>query len=361
MSTSQFFQTHLDRVSRSFAFCVAELEAPLREWVGLSYLLCRLLDTIEDSAWEFRDKKLQHFKEFQEFLQAPAADEAILAWIAGFPCDLVEGERLLVQDSRLLFSSLHALPSAPRGIISRTADSMARGMIHFARRESDGSVGIESLEELNQYCFFVAGIVGELLTELFAEFEPSFPRSGPELEAIIHDSHHFGLFLQKINILKDQLTDETQGRRFIPSREAVLQSLSLHAGHASNYLRAIPLHQRPFRLFCAWSLFLGLGSLPWIQMGWKDGQSLKLPRSVAQELIQNLREIIDDPEKLDALLNEFLESLPEAAQTSPASASEGSAHSEAKLQEWFPQSYLRPISQSSLERLGLIPCSSVST
>ncbi len=49
LKEAEFYQTHLDRVSRSFAFCIRQLPDPLRGWVGLSYLLCRILDTIEDS------------------------------------------------------------------------------------------------------------------------------------------------------------------------------------------------------------------------------------------------------------------------------------------------------------------------
>ena len=52
MQTIGFYQTHLDRVSRSFAFCIKKLESPLRQWVSLAYLLCRVLDTVEDSIWE---------------------------------------------------------------------------------------------------------------------------------------------------------------------------------------------------------------------------------------------------------------------------------------------------------------------
>ena len=50
MQTISFYQTHLDRVSRSFAFCIKKLESPLRQWVSLAYLLCRVLDTVEDSS-----------------------------------------------------------------------------------------------------------------------------------------------------------------------------------------------------------------------------------------------------------------------------------------------------------------------
>ena len=51
MSEIAYYQPHLDRVSRSFAFCIARLEGEMREWVSLSYLLCRLLDTVEDAPW----------------------------------------------------------------------------------------------------------------------------------------------------------------------------------------------------------------------------------------------------------------------------------------------------------------------
>src|SRR5204862_458636 len=49
MRSPEFYQGHLDAVSRSFALCIPQLAAPFRQHVALSYLLLRVLDTVEDA------------------------------------------------------------------------------------------------------------------------------------------------------------------------------------------------------------------------------------------------------------------------------------------------------------------------
>ena len=39
----------LPRVSRTFALGIGQLRPPLRETVGVAYLICRILDTVEDT------------------------------------------------------------------------------------------------------------------------------------------------------------------------------------------------------------------------------------------------------------------------------------------------------------------------
>ena len=69
------------------------------------------------------------------------------------------------------------------------------------------------MSELFRYCYIVAGIVGELLTELFLLQVPSLARVESRLRA---EAAAFGEALQLVNILKDRDRDAKEGRRFIP-------------------------------------------------------------------------------------------------------------------------------------------------
>jgi hypothetical protein len=71
----------------------------------------------------------------------------------------------------------------------------------------------------------------------------------------------FGLFLQKVNILKDQPTDEVEGRFLVPTRPGVLRSTLQDAESAWRYIQCIPSAWPGYQLFCAWSYFLGLETL----------------------------------------------------------------------------------------------------
>src|SRR3989338_5910734 len=92
------YQIHLDRVSRSFAFCIARLEGEFRGWVGLSYLLCRILDTVEDAPWASAEERDAADCDFEACLAAAPDEQKVKSWAARFPA-VPEGERALLLDS----------------------------------------------------------------------------------------------------------------------------------------------------------------------------------------------------------------------------------------------------------------------
>lgn len=301
-----FYPTHLERVSRSFAFCIAQLEGNFRDWVSLSYLLCRILDTVEDASWPNSESQAEAYKQFQEFLAAPAQPAALQAWIASFPGGISEGERLLIQDSGECFARYHALPPKIKEMMSTSILNMFRGMRFFStERKDSAAIRLRDLNDVNQYCFFVAGVVGDLLTNLLAG-----KSNAPVNPSQLLDGHHFGLFLQKVNLLKDQEEDERQGRFLVaPSREALLGSLKANGEGAIRYILALPVKERGYRIFCAWSLFLGLCSLRWMERSTIFGLPMmnKPPRLRTKWLMRQVRDLIDDNERL---LELFQRSLP---------------------------------------------------
>lgn len=339
MGEISFYQPHLDRVSRSFAFCIARLEGEMREWVSLSYLLCRLLDTVEDASWPDQESQDQAFDLFRAFMEAPPSPEAVKGWAAMFG-DIDPGEKLLVEDSHHCFTNLHALPPAVREKIRGPVMNMYRGMRHFLKdRREHGGLRLRTLAEVNQYCFFVAGLVGELLTELVSHRWPAIPRTARNYL----DAHHFGLFLQKINLLKDQAKDEKEGRFLVPSRTELLASLGRDAEGAIRYLQSLPIAEKGFRLFCAWSLFLGLASLPWIERSRLLGIFSKIPRIFTETLLKRVESLIDDNHALLTLFREMLPKLP-VAQPLAAAPSEI---------RWMKEAYRGPLSPREFRELGL--------
>ena len=295
---------HLARVSRSFAACIAELEPPLAEWVGLGYLLCRLLDTVEDAPWASPEAQQAHFAAALRLCAAPAAPDVVAAWAAGLPDAIAPGERALLDDAPALLADLHALPPAPRAAMQVTLARMGRGMQGFARRRKrSGEVRLRDVMEVNRYCYVVAGVVGHLLSDLYACAQPKGARALDPVDAV-----HFGLFLQKVNLLKDRAEDEREGRFWLPDADAIRQSLRANAEGAARYLCAIDRAQRGFRLFCAFSLVLGAYSLQLY-----DGRAAaKLDRAETLALFAQLRDTVDDQAALDAALAAALAQLPPA-------------------------------------------------
>lgn len=319
-SRADFYQTHLDRVSRSFAFCIARLEEPLRAQVGLSYLICRILDTIEDAEWREWTAQERAFLRFESFLtddQEVATEVA--RWVSNFPEGLAEGERLLLADAGDIFADFHALPETIRSFLRDAVLSMSRGMRYFLRERSGGDGGgrslhLKTLSDVNRYCFFVAGIVGEVLTRLLTEQCDALGVRPAEFSPrVLEDGFRFGLFLQKVNLLKDQRSDEVFGRFLVPDRPVVFQSLLEDARFAIRYIVDLPRGLASYRLFCAWSLFLGLASLPWIERSFQDNAPIKIPRVRTQELLAQIETVVEDPDALPSFFDEWFAAAREVA------------------------------------------------
>jgi phytoene/squalene synthetase len=303
----EFYQAHLDRVSRSFAFCIQALASPLRGWVSLAYLMCRVLDTVEDSPWQNRALRDEVYAEFEGFLSARPAAAVVQAWSQKFPPTIPEGEKLLLKDAYPLFKDLHGLPAGAKLSLQSAIFKMYRGMRHYANtQDSAGSLKLKDLVDANRYCYFVAGVVGELLTGLVLEYRQEF-RPGPEF---MKNAFHFGLFLQKVNLLKDQRGDEKEGRFLVPNRQVMLASLRENARGAIDYITALPTDEKGYRTFCAWSLFLGAASLPFIEQAYQENDGSKIPRSATQEILSAIVEIAQNNEELRQTLDEYLPMLP---------------------------------------------------
>lgn len=338
MDKASLYQSHLERVSRSFAFCIAQLKSPLREWVGLSYILCRLVDTVEDSRWPDKTNQLEAFSRFSEMIEKLPAPIEVEAWVGRFPTQIPDGERLLLQDSLQFFTDLHALPQAARQAVQSTVLNMTRGMEYFCR-QSQGCLRLENGHAANQYCFFVAGVIGELLTKLLELTTENFQMS----TRMLVDSFHFGLYLQKINLLKDQMVDQKEGRYLVFSREQMMADLRTNARRALEYLKAIPLSRTDYRLFCAWSLFLGLISIPWIEKSWNEGRQMKISRTETFLFLGKVQVIVNDNAALENLFNEYIPEKPEQMQSQQAFS--GIA--------WFQQTYCGELEFAGMRELGL--------
>lgn len=194
----------LVKVSRSFAAVIRQLPSTMLVDIMIFYLVLRALDTVEDdtTAFESHDIKIGHLKSFRE--KALGDPEWSMDGVGE-----ADEKRLLQQ-----FPKCHrvyaALNPKSQEIIGDITQRMADGMAEFVGK--DLGQGTKDISEYNRYCHFVAGLVGEGLSRLFAQ-------SGLEKESFgkeVHLSDQMGLFLQKTNIIRDYLEDYVDGRAFWP-------------------------------------------------------------------------------------------------------------------------------------------------
>jgi farnesyl-diphosphate farnesyltransferase len=119
-------------------------------------------------------------------------------------------------------------------------------MADFVRRSADvGEIELADLADLERYCYVVAGIVGEMLTDLFLLGCETLEDIGVELR---QRASAFGEGLQLVNILKDSADDRREGRVFLPSgarRQDVFSLARKDLERAAEYCRLLQSHGAP--------------------------------------------------------------------------------------------------------------------
>ena len=193
-----FCYATLDRVSRSFAAVIQQLPDDLKDAVCIYYLVLRGLDSVEDDMDMEEGRKRALLLSFADRLKEPD-------WNLHGIGD-TEDYRHLLANFHKVIGAYQSLDESYQIIIWNSCADMASGMVEFGDRP------VQTMSDYDQYCHYVAGLVGYGLSDLFAG-------SGLEDEALSSQrtlSNHMGLFLQKTNIIRDFREDTLAGRNFWP-------------------------------------------------------------------------------------------------------------------------------------------------
>jgi farnesyl-diphosphate farnesyltransferase len=217
----------LERTSRTFALAIPLLPEPTRRHVGIAYLLFRIADTFEDAELWPRSRKLEALARFAQLLERPVPEEArreAERWLAEPPC-LDAGYLELLQQTPAVLAAFWRLDPGPRQLIGDHTRRTIEGMSRFVRRATpEGGIELADLDDLKGYCYVVAGIVGEMLTELFLLGRQAL---APVRRFLRERSARFGEALQLVNIIKDSLADAAHGRRFLPAGSDLAEVVAL--------------------------------------------------------------------------------------------------------------------------------------
>ena len=296
--------TALRQVSKTFALTIPRLPEPLRIVVANAYLLCRIADTIEDEpALPPAAKRSLE----EAFLDAVTGRTRAAAFArhaqALLSTQTPEAERALLGRLPLVLWITHALNPVQRSAIVRCLRVMTEGMCAFQQEASPA--GLTSLRELDRYCYCVAGVVGEMLTELIVDYEPAL---APRRSQLLPASLSFGHGLQLANILKDQWEDRSRGICWLPQdvfakhgvclaelqpgpqgpAYAAAQAQMIGLAHAYlyravDYALMMPARHAGIRDFILWSIGLALVGLRHLHActGPSRGLNALSPRSEA--------------------------------------------------------------------------------
>ena len=270
----------LESVSRTFALTIPLLPANLEKVVGNTYLLCRIVDTIEDAVCiDPKTKQVLSTLFVKTVLDPSYSEEFVKESLIALLNHPNHDEKDLIKNIPRVLRVLQSFDEKQRHAVAQCVQIMSEGMSYFHVRQNQA--GLEDLKEFEKYCYVVAGVVGEMLTTVFALHSAAFAKaiSGKESLAIA-----FGQALQMTNILKDSPEDQRRGVSWKP--KGVDQTELLVIAHQKledslRYIYCIPKSEPGIRQFCF--LAFGLAVLTLKQIArchqFQEGAEVKLTRA----------------------------------------------------------------------------------
>lgn len=338
----------LPEVSRTFALTIPQLPGELRLVVTNAYLLCRIADTIEDDGGLSVETKHQLHEEFIEVIagtrHARSFSERVVPMVSP---DMLPAEIDLIANTDRVVAVTHSFNATQRAALQRCVTVMCEGMPRFQTHKS--LRGLASLAEMNEYCYYVAGVVGEMLTELFIDYSTQAASRGDELRRL---AICFGQGLQMTNILKDVWEDRRTDTCWLPRDVFAARGFDLadlapgryveafgdgmrflvgvahgHLRRAVEYTMLLPASERGLRRFCLWAIGLAVFTLRKVHgnPAFNSGQEVKVSRSTVRATVLVGSAVAGSNTAIRMLFDLISRGLPlapmEEPLTAPASAS----------------------------------------
>ena len=303
------YQTRiLPGVSRTFALTIPVLPRRLADVVGNAYLLCRIADTIEDDPDLANRQKTEFHDRFLSVVKGREDAGAFAADLAPrLSPQILDDERDLVRNTPKVIRITCSFSDGERAALTRCLTVMCTGMPKFQRTKS--LRGLKSLGELGAYCYVVAGVVGEMLTDLFCIHCPELAKKRDDMLRL---AVSFGQGLQMTNILKDVWDDRRSGTCWLPRSmfadprfslermdelhgtqafrdglNALIGVTHRHLLNALTYTCHIPVREAGMRRFCLWAVGLAIMTLRKLHRTthFAPGQQVKVSRGTVKVVI----------------------------------------------------------------------------
>ncbi len=308
LSDDEFQAILLEGVSRTFALTIPQLPESLYGPVANAYLLCRIVDTIEDEVSLSANQKKYFCSEFINIVKSGANSELFALDLAPLLSEQTSpAEHSLVNVIPRVIQITHKFESDQIDALATCVEVMAQGMPIY--QALDLHSGLATLADLDRYCYHVAGCVGEMLAKLFCHYSSEINQHREELLKL---SVSFGQGLQMTNILKDIWDDAQRGVCWLPQdiftetgydlknltpetndehfRSGLKHLISIAHGHLQNaltYTQLIPSHEVGIRNFCLWALGMAVLTLKKIRqnLDFTQSEQVKISRSNVKKTI----------------------------------------------------------------------------
>lgn len=295
-------QELLVKTSRTFALCIPMMPGMLRDALGLGYLLLRNADTIEDAYRWPKARRIELLEAFKQLLQQPEPTSALeFAEMFSQIDDLEDADHLeLLQSTPFLLEQVALLPRPYVEAITEHVARVIEWMQKWVSMHDDHNrLTLLRLKQLDDYCYAVAGIVGELGTSLISLYRPTL--EGTRLLVLRSLETASGAGLQLTNIIKDVFRDHQHGRYYIPQeylpfenggRQEGLMPIVAHAYRnlclGREYVRAVPEEEFDIRKAILVPLLLAVATLRHLIEnldGLFEGADVKISRETVAEIV----------------------------------------------------------------------------
>jgi farnesyl-diphosphate farnesyltransferase len=328
----------LPLVSRTFALTIPQLPDPLDRVVTNAYLLCRIADAIEDEAALGPAQKTQLHNRFIAVIDGNEDADAFGREGRALLTDsTIAPERDLVANTARVIRITNTFPASQRAALRGCINKMCRGMPEFQHETKHH--GLATMTDMDRYCYTVAGVVGEMLTDLFCDYSDGVAAHHDAMWSL---ARSFGQGLQMVNILKDVWEDLERGFCWLPrdvfseggydlrklstthDRAAFTRGLETLIGVAHGHLRnaleytlLVPPSQGGIRLFLLWSIGLAVLTLRRLRdnPNYVHSDQVKVSRRAVGGVVLATRATVRSDVALRLLFNMAARGLPLASQT----------------------------------------------
>lgn len=306
----------LDLVSRSFALTIPLLDKNKKNKVEVQYLLARIIDTIEDSTHNIEDKETL-ITGFINILKTENTDNLENFKKIVIEHTINENDKVLIENADIVLKSFFAFKQDIKNISISYLREMGYGMIYY----QDHS--ISTFEDLDDYCYYVAGTVGVYLTELI--------KISDNLDLDKEKAKSLGRFLQKVNIIKDAKMDYKEKRVFWPLTlfdnenpapyfedgaymdksmeilDKMIKSAMDEFRTSIEYIMTIEKKAIGYRHFCLVAILMGYETIKLMKNNYNIfmGEAIKIPRKNTLDIVAKVKADYYTNKKLEDLLDKI--------------------------------------------------------
>lgn len=238
--------------SRTFFIPIQNLPKGLWEIVTSAYLSLRAIDEIEDHPILPKQDKLLLLRSLVQLMEnkyrLPSKrmlDELFSSYVT-----------LLPEVTLRIYDWLCLCPKRYTTLIIEATRAMGDGMAYWVEKNWN----IETKQDLDQYTYYVAGLVGIMLSEIWEKYEGL--KTDPNLAI------SFGRGLQAVNMVRNRTEDLQRGVDYYPhgwSTDDMIAYARHHLFRGALYMKYIP--KGPIHSFCKIPLELAWATLQKIETG----------------------------------------------------------------------------------------------